>query len=450
MVKAKNDGYLRPNRHYGKEDIMRLKWRSFVMGFVGLTIVLALSSTPSFAQTQQKFTEWGWPLPYEKVSQKSIDWLKEKGWWPLRLSYQIDALPFLAVEGGFLKARGLEAEAVPFLAGPPMLEALVARKVQSVNAGNFPTTTMIDKGFEVFVLCHYAFGWRHGTFVPMDSPFTKLTDLKLEKLGRPAIIGIPVGTSAEFYFRMSCKSQGIEVGKDVILKDMSGPDEMLMPKGVDAFACWEPWVYHPTAVLKKGRIIDIDWPYSIYAGYVSLPKELLSVPDVVQAIADAYVEANLKLRYDVTAATKLCKERHAIEKAYPWETLIHINSCLTYYKPTWLYIWPEFEASEMSGVAKFLYETGRTKTLVTPERYKSYLRPDFVANTFKKLGWTIPKVPPMIPKGWKGEPGNPPYPLYYHWPLEGTEVGKPVKLMPFPEAGDLVSPWYFSGKWYKP
>lgn len=77
---------------------MKSRWNLSIRLFVGFIMILTLSSAPCFAQTQQKFTEWGWPLPYEKVSQKSIDWLKEKGWWPLKLSYQIDPLPFLAVE----------------------------------------------------------------------------------------------------------------------------------------------------------------------------------------------------------------------------------------------------------------------------------------------------------------------------------------------------------------
>jgi sulfonate transport system substrate-binding protein len=26
---------------------------------------------------QQKFTDWGWPTPYEKVSDKSVKWLQD-------------------------------------------------------------------------------------------------------------------------------------------------------------------------------------------------------------------------------------------------------------------------------------------------------------------------------------------------------------------------------------
>ena len=86
---------------------------------------------------------------------------------------------------------------------------------------------------------------------------------------------------------------------------------------------------------------------------------------------------------------------------------------------------------------------------MTADRYKAYYHPEFVTNTFKKLGWAIPKVPPLIPKGWKGEIGKPPYPEYYYYPV-ATQMGKEIKLQPFPEPGDLVAPWYFKGKWYNP
>lgn len=414
-----------------------------------LLISTLVGGPASVAEQQKRFTEWGWPLPYEKVSDASVKWLKQKGWWPLRIAYQIDAAPFLLVREGHLKARGLEAEAVPFAAGPPMLEAFVAGKIQAVFAGNFPTTTIIDKGFNVFSPCHYLIGATHYTFVPLDSPITKITDLKLEKLGRPAIIGLPVGSSAEFYFRRSCEVSGIEIGKDVILKDMSGPDIILMPKGIDAFAIWEPWAFHIIRVLKIAKPIDSDWRYEMYYGYMTLPQDLLEVPDVVQAIVDAYVESNLKTRWDMVAAAKLVKAEHAFEKNYPWATIMHGISVITYLKPTWPYMCPDFEAKELAGVAKFLYDTHRTKTLVTAARYKEFMQTKWLTNTFQKLGWAIPEVPANIPKGWAGEPGKPPYPFYPHWPFD-EELGKPADVRPFPEPGDLVAPWYFKGKWYKP
>ena len=35
------------------------------------------------AQAAGRFTDWGWPQPYEQISAKSKQWLESKGWWPL-------------------------------------------------------------------------------------------------------------------------------------------------------------------------------------------------------------------------------------------------------------------------------------------------------------------------------------------------------------------------------
>jgi len=39
---------------------------------------VAIGASTAIAAAQS-FTDWGWPQPYEKVSDKSVAWLKEKG-----------------------------------------------------------------------------------------------------------------------------------------------------------------------------------------------------------------------------------------------------------------------------------------------------------------------------------------------------------------------------------
>ena len=49
----------------------------FLAGLIGMA---GLLTTVGLARAQSdKFAAWGWPLPYEKVSDKSVAWLKEKG-----------------------------------------------------------------------------------------------------------------------------------------------------------------------------------------------------------------------------------------------------------------------------------------------------------------------------------------------------------------------------------
>jgi len=48
---------------------------------IGRSVVfaaVAIGASTAIAAAQS-FTDWGWPQPYEKVSDKSVAWLKEKG-----------------------------------------------------------------------------------------------------------------------------------------------------------------------------------------------------------------------------------------------------------------------------------------------------------------------------------------------------------------------------------
>src|SRR5260370_29394425 len=81
----------------------------------GIVALLALMVSPSLTFAQQKFTEWGWPVPYEQVSPKSIEWLKSQGWWPLKIAYQAqwsgqNTINIVMDQQVLLKHRGLETK----------------------------------------------------------------------------------------------------------------------------------------------------------------------------------------------------------------------------------------------------------------------------------------------------------------------------------------------------
>ena len=90
--------------------------------FVGLVV----TAGPAAAQD---FTDWGWPQPYEKVSDKSVAWLKEKGWWPIGVGWQgpfsgQNTINVVMDKDGLLGKRGIEAKFQTFAAGPEVNEAV--------------------------------------------------------------------------------------------------------------------------------------------------------------------------------------------------------------------------------------------------------------------------------------------------------------------------------------
>ena len=63
---------------------------------------------------------------------------------------------------------------------------------------------------------------KHSTVVPVDLPIKTLADFKGSN--PPATIGIVTGSSPEFYFTKAAEVVGLQIGKDVILKNMLRPN----------------------------------------------------------------------------------------------------------------------------------------------------------------------------------------------------------------------------------
>ena len=261
----------------------------------------------------QSFTDWGWPQPYEKVSEKSIDWLKQKGWWPIAVGWQgpfsgQNTINVVMDKAGLLEKRGLESKFQAFAAGPDVNEAVASARIQVGNGGNFPFTSLLDRGVPVRAIAVVAPNLKHSTVVPLDSPIKTLADFKGSN--PPATIGIVTGSSAEFYFTQAAEVVGLQIGKDVILKNMPPGEQLLMAKGIGAVVPWEPSVTIITDDRKTGREVDTIFPYNFYEGMFYVRQELIdNVPDVVQAISDAFMEATLWIRlYPDKAADFLAAE----------------------------------------------------------------------------------------------------------------------------------------------
>ncbi len=271
-----------------------------------------------------------------------------------------------------------------------------------------------------------------------------MKDFKGGKNGEPYVIGIATGSSSEFYFQMMAGLNGINIGKDVVLKNMPPPEQLLMPKGIDAVV---PWDYTCSLMInerKNGRSIDVSYAYNIYQGSIYVRQELVdNVPDVVQALTDAIVEATLWLRLNVEPAVNAMMEDANLKNAprtLLTQQLIEYNN---WYKPTYLYPIADFWAKENERIAKWLFDNKRLKTAFTQKDFASVFAPQFMKSTFDRLGWKIPTVPPTVPAGWAGKLGELPYPAYDTiLTMKGPQA--------FPEKGDLTKPFTFNGQTVTP
>ena len=414
----------------------------------GLIAMAGLLTTVGLAQAQSdKFTAWGWPLPYEKVSDKSVAWLKEKGWWPLQVAFQSpwsgqNNISIVMDKEGLLARRGIEVKLTPFGSGPATNEVLVSGKVQVASAGNFPYTSLLEKKIPVKAIALITPNILHAVIVPLDSKVKSLGDFK--DASPPATIGIVTGSSAEFYFQMAAQVAGIKIGKDVILKNMPIGEQMALPKGIDAVVPWDAGASMIVEDRKNGRIIDSIYPYNMYEGNFVVRQELIdNVPDVVQALSDAYVESLLWARHDLDGTVKHLQADPSL-KNFSKEILIQQTRVYNQlYKPTFVYPHAKFWGEANEPIFNWLYELKRIQNPLKAADFANSVDASFMDKTFAKLGWKVPKVPPFIPAEWKGSLDKFPYPEY----VTPLNLKQP---QPFPEKGDLTKQWSFAGKVYDP
>ncbi len=412
-----------------------------------LAAALALSMVlPAYAQ-QGKFNEWGWPVPYEKVSDRSVKWLKDKGWWPVQVAYQApwsgqNTVNIVMDRQGLLKARGVETRYQAFPSGPAINETIVSAKFQVGNGGNFPFTSLLDKNIPVKAIAILSPNLLHALVVPPDSPLKSIKDLKGSS--PPATIGLVTGSSAEFYFQMAMQMNGLRAGKDVILKNMPPGEQMALPKGITGVVAWDPTPAMMVEERKNGRIIDSIFPYNMYEGQFYVRTEMIeNVPDVVQAFSDAFAEATLWIRLYPGKAAQLKSEDPMLKNFSKQILQQQVDAYSNLYKPTNIYPHAQFWGAVNETIFNWLYEQKRITRPLKAKDFVAAVDERFMRRTFERLGWAVPKQPPFIPAGWKGDPAKPPFPEYVH----AINTKQP---QPFPEKGDLVKAWSFGGKTYSP
>ena len=425
---------------------IQFKWRD-VIAAACLTLATFGSVLPAARAQTPAATEWGWPQPYEKVSDKSIAWLKQKGWWPMTVAFQPpwsgqNTVNIIMDRQGLMTQRGVEAKWQAFPSGPAINEVMVSARAQVGNGGNFPFTSLLDKKIPVKTVAIISPNLLHATVVPLDSKITSLKDFK--GANPPATIGIVTGSSAEFYFQIAAQVAGLELGKDVILKNMPPGEQMAMPKGIDAVVPWDPTPTMIEVERKAGKFIDTSFDYNLYEGNFYVRQELVdNVPDVVQAFTDAYMEATLWIRLNPEKAADVMREDPNLKNFSREILLQQIKAYNLIYKPTYHYPHAEFWGAANEPIFNWLFQQKRIQTPLKGSDFAAAVDKSFMDKTFDKLGWAVPKRPPFLEAGWNAPLDKFPYPKY-QTPLDFE------KPQPFPEKGDLVKAWSFGGKTHAP
>lgn len=413
---------------------------------VGASVVVS----PSNAESESAATDWGWPQPYRKISDKSARWLKSKNWWPLQVAWNPlwsdgNLVLFILQHQKLLQARGIEVEYQPFLAAGQMNEVFVPGRIQVAQAGSLGLLRLVDLKVPTSVVLSYG-GQRQAFLVPPSSPLKSLADLKGAKtLGRPAQFAVTVGSTNHLGLLIAANTIGLQEGRDFVIRNIGPADIIPMPSGIDVAGIWEPNVIFMTEFLKNARILELIDRYEIYSGYSYLRGELeQEAPDVVQAYVDAFIEARLIARLKpqemLAAFSAHESQRGRDPKLIQRDAEIHVLNP----KPTINYpfkntrgFWIPLDVFH----AGILTDGGVLRRRYTEADFMPVFKPQYFEETCRQLGWSVPQQPAFLPEGWTGTAGKPPYPDYGIMMMGRQE---------FPGKGDLTRAWTFAGKAYAP
>lgn len=412
---------------------------------LGIGILVLFSAV--IAKAQPAHNEVGWAQPYSTVSPKSVTWLKEKGWWPLTMAWQPsfsgqNATVMSMVQNELLQKRGLEFRLEAKTAGVAVNSALIEGAAQIGAGGNFPLTLLVDQNAPVRVVAITAPNLRHQVIVPTGSNVKSLKDFKGHQ--PPAVIGMVLGSSSEFYFQASAAANGLKVGRDVVLKNLSQSEQIKLPAEVAAIVPWDPVSTLVTRELRTGRAIDVSYPYNVYQGSFLVRSELIdTVPDVALAITEALVEGDLWLRSAPDKVAKFMAQQP--QMAGLPESLLRqqIDEYNLLYKPSYMYPLGRFWGTQNQDVALWLSIHGKLKRALTRSDFDALFAPGPMEKIYTDLGWKKQLLPPFIAPDWMLKPRGTRLPDY--------DIFDNMKSpQPWPEAKDLTKPYSFGGKTYRP
>lgn len=426
-------------------ELARREFLSFSVGVAAVSIGAPYISR-AFAQDTDA-TPWGYPSSYKQVSAESLKWLKSKGWDPLSVGFFADLPGYSSVYAvirdlDLLGKRGLPAKFTSFLSGPPILEAFIGGQTQATGYGDLPFWTTVARNNPALAYGLTAVNYEAAMLVRPNSPLKSIQDIKQQL--KPVVIGTLLGSFLEFYISAAASYWGLEVGKHYTLAGVSLREAQFLPRGVDAVVSYDPFV-SVTVDKKIGRKIDDAFPYYFNKGYDFVRTEIHeNAPDVVQALSDAMLEATLFTRYDLDRAVGMYHNDPRVATAYSKEMFAdQTKKYVTLYKPSFRYLHSDFWAAQDVVVAKAQYEKKRMPKALSLSEIKGSFIPDYMANSLKHVGFTVPAKPVFLPPDWKGEVGKPPYPAYLNFSTM-------KESQPFPEKGDLSKPWTTGGKTFNP
>lgn len=200
----------------------------------------------------------------------------------LRVGTQRDGIRAVLQKSGQLENLPYEIEWSTFVAGPPLVEAAGADRIDVAWVGCAPPIFGAAAGaaFNVIAAVKERDSQENRLLVPKDSDITSIADLKGKK------IAVPRGTSGHAFILNALKSEGLST-RDVEFAFLAPPDALaaFQSGSVDALSVWDPFAQQALLTL-DAREIAAGEPFESGLGFEVASSKALEDPAKVAALKD--------------------------------------------------------------------------------------------------------------------------------------------------------------------
>ncbi|MDO8210533.1 ABC transporter substrate-binding protein [Conexibacter sp. CPCC 206217] len=200
----------------------------------------------------------------------------------LRVGTQRDGIRAVLQKSGQLENLPYEIEWSTFVAGPPLVEAAGADRIDVAWVGCAPPIFGAAAGaaFNVIAAVKERDSQENRLLVPADSDIASIADLKGKK------IAVPRGTSGHAFILNALKSEGLST-RDVEFAFLAPPDALaaFQSGSVDALSVWDPFAQQALLTL-DAREIAAGEPFESGLGFEIASSKALEDPAKVAALRD--------------------------------------------------------------------------------------------------------------------------------------------------------------------
>lgn len=209
----------------------------------------------------------------------------------ITIAYPTSALSMLyqiASEKGFFKAQNLDVTAQPHEFGKPALQSLLEGKADLAIVADTPVMMAIAGGRNINIIAVIFTSNRGNAVVALkDRGISAPADLERRT------IGVPLGTTADFFLDSLLTTHGVKRSQ-VVIADIK-PGEMLdaLQQGkVDAVSAWNPTLMQLRRRLGDRGVFFFDEAiYSDVACVVAEGSFVKSRPQSIEKLLQAFIEA---------------------------------------------------------------------------------------------------------------------------------------------------------------